>query len=184
MLARLKNDTFEVKGTIVMVVAVYKYVDHTEYICVADTYQSHPYMCEAGDIDLLDDRTIPDWKEGDYVAEDGNRYTIASFDQWAENPSFLNWLVEDEWQPDKSKEARAVLARKVQEYIDAYASKIAGSTTAAKRALLGSRFKQQLKDHVDKGFERPDEPDTSDRVLEGISLRVQDLDDLLLLPEG
>lgn len=61
---------------------------------------------------------MADWKEVDHATEQGARYTITSFGHWAEDPTFLNWLIEDEWQPEKSKEAQAILAAKVEEYIN------------------------------------------------------------------
>lgn len=42
MLVRFENDTFETKDTLAVVAAIYKYTDHTEYVCITDAHQAIP----------------------------------------------------------------------------------------------------------------------------------------------
>lgn len=174
MLIELTSNDFAEKGSFALVLACYRYDQEVEYFCYSKAFQSHPHICKSADIKIIDSEQPTGWVEIAH-SQDGAKYSISSFPDWAKEPLFLNWLMEDDWMPEKTSKASEIIKQKFQSSINFYATKKCGSLHKAKEKIVKLNFDSKTKEYKYRGFERSTPLDLSESALANFELTLDNL---------
>lgn len=159
-----------------VVVAIYEYPNQREFHIMQDPYDNDTYW--TSNITAIIDDSVPrDWITKGHVAQNDKEYKIYSFEHWSKDPQFLNYLVEYSLWPKKTQSAIQDIRNEYDKIVSDYAVKKFGSVKAAKKSILMHKYNEQLKLAKERGFEKPDEPDFSDAVLNNVPLYVKEVVD-------
>jgi hypothetical protein len=129
----------------------------------------YPWHFDPKDLQLLDEDTPKDWISTDYPD-----CKITSFPEWANDQHFYGYLVDD-YDPEATIRADSILRNKLSEYINGYAVQKYGSIKAAKEYVLRKRYEDKLKLHKERGYEKPEDLEITDEMLNQVVLDINDL---------
>lgn len=155
-----------------LVMCVEERPDGTWYYIYNDSDMSVPYARGAGIFDVYDSHIPREW-----IKVESTRGIVQSFPEWANNKDFYHYLLEDEWQPDKTKWAKELLWKKYQDYLSDYAIKKFGSIDEFKKQLVDVLYDNALAKARSHGLEKPDRDEIAVRIRNS----PLNLDDLLVL---
>ncbi len=120
--------------------------------------------------------TVVDHKvEDNWITKQTEQDVITSFPEFANDRYFYNYLLEDDWKPEKTKWARQIVATKYAQYTNNYAITEYGSINEAKKHILQKRYEDKLKLHQERGYEKPEDLEITDELLDQVVLDINDL---------
>lgn len=189
MIVTPKQDIFEpgdsknplrifTKGKDYIVYALYLEKDIPKWYCLLHDEDAgyYPMAHEAIKFKVVDNDTTANWvyskKRGVFRKEQ-----TYSYPEWANDKTYYQYLVGDDLHPAESKKAANVFQDKVVQYTKDYAIKKFGSVKAAKEHVLKKRYEDELRLHKERGFDRPEKPEVTDKILDSLPLRMADIAD-------
>ncbi len=117
---------------------------------VYDKRFSYPQYYQKQNLEIVDGELPVDW-----VTRAGEQDALSSFNEWADDPYFYGYLV-DNYDQKKTEASRKILNRYVDSQLDKYAVEKFGSIEAAKEAVMALYINDEEDKHKNLGWEKVD----------------------------
>lgn len=152
-----------------IVLAISKQDDGHKLYYVYTEEKGYPMQYDANDLDILGKDTPDDWITVKY-----SDYAVSSFREWADDEYFFGHVLDD-YDLEATNRAQSTLDNKLSEYLNDYAITKYGSINAAKEHILRKRYEEKFKLHKERGYEKPEELEVTNDILERVPLDINDL---------
>lgn len=155
---------------LLVVLCIERTRSNTNYFLLNDRLFAIPYKFDSKDFAVID-KTVPE----DWVVSNYDENSFETFEAWASDKNFYSYLIEDEWKPDKTKEATKIIWEKYCKYISDYAAYKYETTANAKLQILRRRYEQKVALYEERGYESPGEFQPSTAEIENTLITIDDI---------
>lgn len=135
-------------NSVYAVMGISKSEDDEQLYVYNAQHMSVPYIFRPNEANIIDDYIPPEWQT---VESDGA--TVTSFTEWASDPKYGNYLVEDDYYVEEGKWAWKIFKEEYQKLVEYYAIKYAGSVAEAKEMIYQEAMRKDAQLVKDRGWE-------------------------------